>query len=551
MAEYYPLLAKAVGSLPNSTPDTRRIVYERARKALIGQLRTYHPPVPDEDIERESLELDRAIERIETEIAAAPPAPAPAAPPPAPAPAAPPPAPSDAAPKPADPAKAKLLRPKPAPAPTGALGPAVPRKPVPPLRPRMPKPATSDEKAPAAENAQPSSKAPAPLVETGELSSVPKPPATDAVDADTKPASEPKAPAIGLKLPTAKPEVTAAPPPTPPSGPGSADPVPPRPRLEPQRPFAPQPAVAKGPKRRIWIIPAGIAVVVAMIAILAWKIRVKPETVARNTPAQTQPAQDNGKISDRVGGAKPDDSAQTTAQPTTEQPTTEPPATQPAPQDQPAQPTPQEQAAQPDQATQPSSEASKAAPPPASNPEVPVAYRSALLVEAPDLPSKVQTFAGTVVWKLNNVNNGPGDAVGLSVEADIDLPDDKTKVAVIFEKNSDSSLPASHTIKVRFTVGPGSYSGDVKQINVPQMRREGNTDGEPLAGVTVPVVQNSFLVGLSPGNAETANLRLLTDMPWVDIPILLTSGKIAKLTFEKGAAGQRDFAEAAAYWQKQ
>ncbi|MCX8255258.1 MAG: hypothetical protein OTI36_14855, partial [Beijerinckiaceae bacterium] len=63
MAEYYPLLAKAVGSLPNSTPDTRRIVYERARKALIGQLRTYHPPVPDEDIERESLELDRAIER--------------------------------------------------------------------------------------------------------------------------------------------------------------------------------------------------------------------------------------------------------------------------------------------------------------------------------------------------------------------------------------------------------------------------------------------------------------------------------------------------------
>ena len=72
MAEYYPLLAKAVGSLPNSTPDTRRIVYERARKALIGQLRTYHPPVPEEDIERESLELDRAIERVETELAAAP-----------------------------------------------------------------------------------------------------------------------------------------------------------------------------------------------------------------------------------------------------------------------------------------------------------------------------------------------------------------------------------------------------------------------------------------------------------------------------------------------
>ena len=47
------------------------------------------------------------------------------------------------------------------------------------------------------------------------------------------------------------------------------------------------------------------------------------------------------------------------------------------------------------------------------------------------------------------------------------------------------------------------------------------------------------------------NLRLLSELPWVDIPILLNNGRIAKLTFEKGAAGQRDFAEAVAYWQKQ
>ena len=32
--------------------------------------------------------------------------------------------------------------------------------------------------------------------------------------------------------------------------------------------------------------------------------------------------------------------------------------------------------------------------------------------------------------------------------------------------------------------------------------------------------------------------------------MMLTSGKIAKLTFEKGSAGQRDIAEAMAYWQK-
>ena len=520
MAEYYPLLAKAVGSLPNSTPDTRRIVYERARKALIGQLRTYHPPVPEEDIERESVELDRAIERLETEIAAKPAA----APPVAEAPPAPakPPAPRGSTP------------PAPRPPLSGALGPSAPRKPLPPLRPRAPKSSSpTEQQAPAVD-------APSSASEAEPAPSEPKLPAISPPDDATPPAGD-------LKLPTAKSEVTAPLPPSPPSGSDA-----PRPRLEMQRPFAPQPAVAKGPKRRMWIIPLVIAIVAVPVAFAAWKLRVTPETIARNTPAaQTQSAQDNGKIADRVGGAKPDDNQQapqSSAAPTTQEaPQAGAPAGQPAPSDQaaqqPAQETPQ---SAPQDATK-----AVAPPPNANNPEVPVAYRAALLVEAPDMPSKVQTFAGTVVWKLNNVNTGPGDAVSLSVEADVELPDDKMKAIVVFEKNTDPSLPASHTIKVRFTMGQGSYSGDIKQINVPQMRREGNSDGEPLAGVTVPVVQNSFLVGLSPGNAESANLRLLSELPWVDIPILLDSGKIAKLTFEKGAAGQRDFGEAVAAWQKQ
>ena len=187
---------------------------------------------------------------------------------------------------------------------------------------------------------------------------------------------------------------------------------------------------------------------------------------------------------------------------------------------------------------------------PPANPEVPVAHRAALLVEAPNEENKVKTYLGTVVWKLSTLNEGQADAATLAVEADIDLPDDKTKAIVTFQKNTDSSLPASHTIKVRFMVQPGSATGDVKQINVPQMRREDSPSGEPLAGVTVPVIPNSFLVGLSPGNAETANLEMIRAMQWIDIPMLLDSGKIAKLTFEKSDSGQRDLAEAIASWQK-
>ncbi len=546
MAEYYPLLAKAVGSLPNSTSDTRRIVYERARKALIGQLRTYHPPVPDEDIERESLELDRAIERIETELAAA------AASPPADAAPTAAPAKPSTRPIPPPPAAPKPVAPK---SPGGALGPSAPRKPLPPLRPRAPKstePVLVEPKPGDPKPVDPKPGDAKPPVVDAPPADAAEPQATEAKPPAVQPIP-PMPPAGELKLPTAKSEVTAPPPPSPLNNPDVADSVP-RPRLEPQRPFAPQPAVAKGPKRRLWIVPLVIAIVAVPVAYAAWKLRVTPETITRSIPVQTQSSQDNGKIVDRVGGAKPDESQQALEPPSAPNPQD---TSQPVPQQQ-AETPPAQSAQQPEPAApQPSQEApsdaskSAAAPPTANNPELPVAYRAALLVEAPDLPSKVQTFAGTVVWKLNNVNAGPGDAVGLSVVADIDLPDDKMKATVIFEKNSDPSLPASHTIKVRFMMGQGSYSGDVKQINVLQMRREGNSDGEPLAGVTVPVVQNSFLVGLSPGNAESANLRLLAELPWVDIPILLNNGKIAKLTFEKGAAGQRDFNEAVAYWQKQ
>ena len=167
-----------------------------------------------------------------------------------------------------------------------------------------------------------------------------------------------------------------------------------------------------------------------------------------------------------------------------------------------------------------------------------------MLVEAPEEASKVKTYLGTVVWRLDNVSDGQNQAVGLAVRADMDLPDDKMKASVVFQKNTDASLPASHTLKIRFIVQPGSPSGNIKEINVPQMRREDSATGDALDGVTVPIVENSFLIGLTPGNSENANLDLLKSRDWIDIPIRLSNGKIAKLTFEKTDVGQRDLQEA-------
>ncbi|QFU15490.1 histidine kinase [Microvirga thermotolerans] len=68
MADYYPLIARAVEGLSDRTPEMRRAVYERARSALVAQLRSLDPPLSEADIEKESRSLDEAIRRVEADF---------------------------------------------------------------------------------------------------------------------------------------------------------------------------------------------------------------------------------------------------------------------------------------------------------------------------------------------------------------------------------------------------------------------------------------------------------------------------------------------------
>ena len=67
MADYHPLISRAVEALPDKSPATRRAVYDRARTALQEQLRAVEPPLSESDIARERLALDQAIDRVEAE----------------------------------------------------------------------------------------------------------------------------------------------------------------------------------------------------------------------------------------------------------------------------------------------------------------------------------------------------------------------------------------------------------------------------------------------------------------------------------------------------
>lgn len=65
MADYYPLLARALDAMPDRSPALREAVYQRARSALIGQLRSLEPPLSEADIDLERHALDNAIARLE------------------------------------------------------------------------------------------------------------------------------------------------------------------------------------------------------------------------------------------------------------------------------------------------------------------------------------------------------------------------------------------------------------------------------------------------------------------------------------------------------
>jgi len=69
MADYYPLIARAVGGLEKNSGENRRALYDRARTALVSQLRGVEPALDETDITRERLSLEEAIRRVEAEAA--------------------------------------------------------------------------------------------------------------------------------------------------------------------------------------------------------------------------------------------------------------------------------------------------------------------------------------------------------------------------------------------------------------------------------------------------------------------------------------------------
>jgi hypothetical protein len=170
-----------------------------------------------------------------------------------------------------------------------------------------------------------------------------------------------------------------------------------------------------------------------------------------------------------------------------------------------------------------------------------------MLVAVAADPQKPAVSLGSVVW--STIPAAAGQPTTVAVKAEADIPDLKMHAVMTLRKNTDPSLPASHTIDLRVSFADGAEIKGIKDMRVPMMRRDDPPSSDPLSGVRVKISDSYFLVGLNRSDAElTHNIDLIANRGWFDFPMLLSDDRIAKLTFEKGADGERIVNDALAAW---
>jgi hypothetical protein len=187
---------------------------------------------------------------------------------------------------------------------------------------------------------------------------------------------------------------------------------------------------------------------------------------------------------------------------------------------------------------------------PGRAPSAVVAQRVVLYEEdANDTSGK--RFIGSAIWRTETITPAPGLPPEFVVRADVEIPERRLTVAWSLRRNTDQSLPASHTIEIMFTIPADFPHGGINNVPGLLMKQAEQARGVALSGLAVKVTTGFFLIGLSAVETDVQrNTQLLKERAWFDIPLVYADGKRAILAIEKGTPGERAFNEAFAAWAK-
>src|SRR5712671_2859582 len=179
-----------------------------------------------------------------------------------------------------------------------------------------------------------------------------------------------------------------------------------------------------------------------------------------------------------------------------------------------------------------------------------VAQRVVLYEEDPN-DAQGKRFVGSAIWRTETVSPGPGQAAEVAVRADVEIPERRIAMTWSLRRNSDPNLPASHTVEIMFRLPQDFPSGGVSNVPGILMKQAEQSRGTPLSGLAVKVTTGFFLIGLSSTEADRErNVQLLKDRAWFDIPVVYGNNRRAILALEKGTPGERAFEEAFKAWKQ-
>ena len=576
MTDYYPLIAKAVAGLEKNTGDQRRALYERARTALVAQLRGLDPPLTESEITRERLALEESIRKVESEAAR----------------------------------KARLETPRIDPA-ALARPLDLPRREAKPAPPLIPQPSSS----PARE---------APLVREPIIRDAPAPTRDNSPGLRDAASSlrEALSPARDSAPPAAKREAADRPindqPPR-----RSFLPDPPSEVAEPRRPeSAPAPAAARvstrGRTRPPPLTDQGLKGFRDVVAEAETLGEATAQAARSAREAYAAVPSDDPELDRMEPRVEPEglralrEPAPARSEQTARMPEERAPARQteaprgaesrpPRPmrarhvsvlgQEQPQRSSTalvaavfavlvivslagalywwrepvkgffaavrlplQGQAEQnpsrpkiPDRVGQPGQTEQTVSAAPAGNVLAAVSQRVVLYEEDPADPQG-KRFVGTAVWRTESVSQS-GQPPDVAIRADFEIAERNITASMSIRRNTDQALPATHTIELMFNIPADFPFGGIKDVPTILMKQAEQARGAPLAGLVVKVTPTFFLVGLQSGEGDAQhNIELLKERPWFDIPIVYTNGRRAILAVEKGTPGERAFAEAFKAW---
>jgi hypothetical protein len=177
-----------------------------------------------------------------------------------------------------------------------------------------------------------------------------------------------------------------------------------------------------------------------------------------------------------------------------------------------------------------------------------VAQRVVLYEEDPADPNG-KRYIGSAIWRTETVSPGTSQAPELAVRCDIEIPERRLAMTLSMRRNTDQTLPASHTVEIMFNLPADFPFGGISNVPGLLMKQAEQTRGAPLSGLAVKVTSGFFLLGLSAVETEKErNLQLLRERAWFDVPVVYNNGRRAIIAVEKGNPGERAFKDAFAAW---